>query len=775
MIAGIVWHPRRPLWLVLGTIVVAVGLVGCTLSPQPFTTAELHDQAIDKIEEISAAYEPVREPITLYEAIARALKYNLRQRVALMEQAVQIQRLDVTKIDLLPQIAASAGYTARDNTNLSLTREQGQALGTTASISSQRVTRTMDLQIAWNVLDFGLSYFRAKQQADEVLIAEEQRRRVVQNLVQEVRFAYWRAVAAENLQERLVALIDRVDDAIDKSRTAQQQRLNPPLESLLYQQDLLETMRQLRTLERELVVARTEIASLMNLAPGTEFRLVPPQPRGVVPVIYTSPDEMHQVALALRPEMRQESYRERISANEVRRAALSVLPGIEFTVGANYTSSEYQLNNTWYNASTRVSANLLGLFTSKARLGAAQSAQDLARARALATGVSVMTQVHVSQVLFDQSVRELYNSEELMNISAAIRDQTIAQGTANATSELEIIQSEAAALINALRYDVAYAGVQNAFGRVLTSVGIDPLPNTVASHDLETITLELRQALEPQERNGLRVKIINHEIPDATIISAAALATPQIKIPKADTWAPDIQRTVLTTPPPQIERDIPGVPTVIEARLPSPPALDEEVQLPPLTLEQIDPAIARPRPNEENEPAVIPNAPVAPDPQNQAALTPVRLAPQIPPPGFLPTIRINQVRDVISADPPTVRNAIPTLIPATGWDAVQDVPAYLPPAELPTQTVPEEVAATPVTSEATTDPAPTPAPQAVVTPSPQIERRSTIRLRAIRPDDGENAAKATPPKNQIENLQTVDAESSQQKRSIAVRFIKITP
>jgi outer membrane protein TolC len=38
-----------------------------------------------------------------------------------------------------------------------------------------------------------MSYYRAKQQADNVNIAEERRRKVLQNIVQEVRDA-WRAL-----------------------------------------------------------------------------------------------------------------------------------------------------------------------------------------------------------------------------------------------------------------------------------------------------------------------------------------------------------------------------------------------------------------------------------------------------------------------------------------------------------------------------------------------------------------------------------------------------
>ena len=48
--------------------------------------------------------------------------------------------------------------------------------------------------MSWNLLDFGVSYYRARQQADQVLIAEERKRKVVQNILADTRNAYWRAL-----------------------------------------------------------------------------------------------------------------------------------------------------------------------------------------------------------------------------------------------------------------------------------------------------------------------------------------------------------------------------------------------------------------------------------------------------------------------------------------------------------------------------------------------------------------------------------------------------
>ena len=88
----------------------------------------------------------------------------------------------------------------------------------TSSTSSERDVRTSDIRFSWHILDFGLSYIRAKQAADKVLIAEETRRRVVNRMVENVRTAYWRAVAATRLMSRLRPSRSRVSSARSSTR-----------------------------------------------------------------------------------------------------------------------------------------------------------------------------------------------------------------------------------------------------------------------------------------------------------------------------------------------------------------------------------------------------------------------------------------------------------------------------------------------------------------------------------------------------------------------------
>ena len=96
------------------------------------------------------------------------------------------------------------------------------------------------MTLSWHVLDFGLSYVRAKQQADKQLIAEEMRRKVANKMLEDVRAAYWRAVSADRLQDKLKWLNGRVNKALSNSKRQYRAGITSPVTALTYRRELLD-------------------------------------------------------------------------------------------------------------------------------------------------------------------------------------------------------------------------------------------------------------------------------------------------------------------------------------------------------------------------------------------------------------------------------------------------------------------------------------------------------------------------------------------------------
>lgn len=96
-----------------------------------------------------------------------------------------------------------------------------------------------NLALSWDVLDFGLSFVRALQAADNVMIAEQEKRWIAVRLAQEVRSEYWRVVTAEQVLPRIQFLNESVSMALDSAQRVVGRKLQVALTPLNYQRDRL--------------------------------------------------------------------------------------------------------------------------------------------------------------------------------------------------------------------------------------------------------------------------------------------------------------------------------------------------------------------------------------------------------------------------------------------------------------------------------------------------------------------------------------------------------
>ena len=162
---------------ILITMTTTIVIGGCAVTPEPVTQESLVQQRDDDMNRIFANQEPVEGPISLYEAMARALKYNLDNRVKLMEEALSVGELEVMRYDMLPDLTLDAGYHWRNNQPGA--SSESLITGTESlepSKSIERIYFDNSLIMSWNVLDFGVSYVRSQQQANRVMMMKERRR-----------------------------------------------------------------------------------------------------------------------------------------------------------------------------------------------------------------------------------------------------------------------------------------------------------------------------------------------------------------------------------------------------------------------------------------------------------------------------------------------------------------------------------------------------------------------------------------------------------------------
>ena len=488
--------PLLPRGAVPGFVMVALFLAGCSVTPKPLNPGELEKNRTDDLHAMFAPVAPVEHPLTLAEVVARALRFNLDHRVKVVEaaQAMDLTRLD--KFDLLPKLAATSAYSGRSNPSASSSRSMitgDQSLE--ISTSQEREHVTADLDLTWNILDFGVSYFNARQNADRQLIARERERKVIQNLVQEARSAYWRALAAQELQPQIDRTIRLAESALEDARKAEAAELRSPLESLRYRKALLENLRQLESMAREMATARVDLAAMMTLPPATPFKLAVPG-GGLRAPSWTMPlEQMEESALLNQPDMREMAYQGRIVVDESRKSLLKLFPGISLGASRKRDNNAFTLNKDWYETSVRVTGNLLGLLSIPDQLAYNRTNEQVMEIKRLALRMALLSQVHVSWRQYDLARTQLGRAGELFSVESRIARHMVNRAENDAQSVLDRIASDTSAILAQLRLYNALAQTHNAVGRMMATTGLDPDVGTIGEGSLEDLAQRVSQWL----------------------------------------------------------------------------------------------------------------------------------------------------------------------------------------------------------------------------------------------------------------------------------------
>jgi outer membrane protein TolC len=486
----------------LVVLAVTALMAGCSVTPKALTAEEVQDRVKSDTSKMYTEQEAIRGPISMEEAVARALKYNLDYRLKKMESALALGLTDYASYDMLPQMVASAGYTKRNNYS------GGTSIGILDGEMSDRPTssdersRTLrGIEFSWNALDFGVSYYRARQQGDQFLIAEERRRKVVQNLLQDVRAAYWRALGAQRLNDQADDIVQRANLALSRSREAETQKVIPPGLALAYQRALLDATTLLNQRRQDLEFAKRELAALMNVPPAATFVLaeanevtLPAAPRDLA--------SLEDMALLQRPELREEDFRKRITSDEARKQLLGMLPGITFNYGRQRDSNSFLYNNSWSQGGVSLAWNLMRLVALPSLKDAQKYQEQTDEARRMALSMAILTQTRVSAERYRLALEDFKLADQASQVDTRLAAYTKASVTAKLESDLEAIRTQARAVLGAYQRANAYANAHIAFGRLYNTIGFDPIADDFEGNDLPTLTQRVKAHLQVTEKDA---------------------------------------------------------------------------------------------------------------------------------------------------------------------------------------------------------------------------------------------------------------------------------
>ena len=482
---------------------VAMALGACSsIQPQPITSDTLLKQSKTDQQNALNAAPPLNGPLSLEEAMARALKFNLERRTLMMEETIAMNQLDLSRYDMLPQLVAQAAYHDRSEDAVTRSKDSVTGLPSLANpyISSERQHTTADLNLSWNILDFGLSYYSAKQKADQVLIAAEHRRRAMHQLMQNVRSAFWRVASAQKLQNQVNTAITDAEDALQDARQAEEAKIRSPLDALRYQRQVLENLRLLESINQELSTARVELANLINAPLSQALQVVETNESADSPMLTMPVDQLETIAITQNANLREQFYNTRIAQIETRKVMTRLFPSLGFNYSLRCDSDNYLVHQNWNEAGMQLSYNLMNLFTAPIQRKLADAGVALADQRRMATQMAVLAQVHIAQLEYANAYRQFNRADAIWKVDSKIATQIANREDAKTQSKLDVVANNTTAILSLLRRYQSLAQVHAAASKLQSSLGMEPTIGNVQDMELSQLTQQIQISLQQWQK-----------------------------------------------------------------------------------------------------------------------------------------------------------------------------------------------------------------------------------------------------------------------------------
>ena len=476
--------------------------------------------------------EPIVGPLTLEEAIARGLKYNLDRRAKQLELEIASGQFESALQDMLPKARAQI-----ERSNRSEERLTRNANGTPSNATSERNHTVQELGASWSLLEFGVGYYNAKQARERVQIANERRRKLIHTLIQDVRSAYWRAACAQAMRQDLKNTIAQAEEALEDSRKVESERVRAPTESLTYQKQLLESLRTLELIDQDLAPAQVELATLINAPAGQPLTLDAkwPELRGQMNMPI---EALESMALERNADLREAQHQTRIARDEtrkvlarmfpklnfsisvcvvfgrdaeiqIRKVLARMFPNLNFSISAKYDTDSYQVHKGWDDASLQLSFNLMNLFTGPAQMRLADAGVALSDQRRMVMQMAVMTQVHLGRLNWMNAQKQSQRADQIWAVDDRLAKLASAREKALMRGRLETVNAQASALLSQFRRYQSVAQIQVAESRLRAVIGVE-------FDDAGVDRLAMKDILEKVSQTPSLTELKTPEVPHVT-------------------------------------------------------------------------------------------------------------------------------------------------------------------------------------------------------------------------------------------------------------------
>lgn len=475
----------------MGSVMLATtALSGCATTAVQYNTANMSSADDESLRRQAAPME-ISAPLTIDQVRTRTLAHNSEYARAQTQFIETLRKAGQGGKDLLPQVYASSYGTWRNNANASA----GEKIDANSNSAPKSFFTAQDQAIAtsnftasWDLLEIGLSGFKANRRAINAYSQAEQNQYLCHKLMVDVENAYWRAVAFEQAQAKADWLKTRVSYALDLSAQRAEQNPDSKLQELMFQRELIDINRWYQSLLRSLISAKPELARLMNLPAGTQFDLQSTRLPAELGKLGTENTlSLIKTAYKNRPEIRQALYQTDLTQLKNEEDLWRHLPAMRFFIGGNSNTNSFALNSNFVSAGASLSWDLMRLsqIGQTKRNGKIALAKEQRQTEILAN--AIMAQVMIAQQQMHKLDYDLTLAWKALSIQGDITQDLTADVASGKKAETYLIKEELMRELSFIREQMARAELHTAKARLQQSIGLVPICQP-ASPELKPIS-----------------------------------------------------------------------------------------------------------------------------------------------------------------------------------------------------------------------------------------------------------------------------------------------
>jgi len=418
------------------------------------------------------------EPLTLSDVIRVGLENNLDMRISKIMGEIADDTSLAEKLKMLPRLDVNGHLS--ENSEYSqkwyVDAEGNKILGNT--VSEDKTKKTVDVSLSWNILDFGLSYLRARQAAVGTEIQRMERLRQAQKLALDISAAFWKTVLAEEELEHIQEIEGEVGQYKAKADEMVGQKRLDPITAKNIEKQMVDLSIAANKLRADISGTRIALCELMGLPPTTRFTLSRAESYqtyldSLPGSADINPEKIVEIALSNRPELFSADLQEKIQQDEARAVLVSMFPGISFNATWFYDDDQYLVNNDWTNVGVSLAANLLSLPSKYMEWKAKDKSITMVKVQRLMLTAGILAQVHMA--LNDYQIKE--KQFNLYDRSYKITDDLLSMSRerqkAGSLSDTAITQRLLESMVTKLERNRNLVDLLNSYNMLLVTLGLD--------------------------------------------------------------------------------------------------------------------------------------------------------------------------------------------------------------------------------------------------------------------------------------------------------------